>query len=295
MERTKKIKILIVDDEPENIKTIFSLLNCEIYRVFIAYNGKVAIEQAQKHLPDAIIMDWEMPVMNGMQAIGIIRNTEEIKNTPIIVATGKMTSVENLRIALETGANDYIRKPFDPIEIEARIKSMIRLREVQEKTLLLEKEIMEHKFNAMKREMDINLQAFAASKMRLIYLSKKNEELIKDLENFHAFISEQNRTSISNMISELKTNINSYNWKEFEYHFEKVHPNFFANLKKYSPEISANELELCVFIKLNMTNKEITSVTFKSSEALKKAKQRLKSKLGLNTEEDLFNFISNIE
>ena len=85
----------MVDDEPQNIKYLFEVLNAEIYRAFVASNGKSAVEQTLKHQPDAIIMDWDMPEMDGMEAIKIIRANEAIKDIPIIVATGKMTNVFN--------------------------------------------------------------------------------------------------------------------------------------------------------------------------------------------------------
>ena len=135
MDNNHKYKVLLVDDEPQNIKYLFESLNPDLYRVFVASNGMSAVELTLKQKPDAIIMDWDMPIMDGMEAIKIIRANNGIKDTPIIVATGKMTSVENLRTALKNGANDYIRKPFDPIEIEARVNSMIRLRIEQQKNI----------------------------------------------------------------------------------------------------------------------------------------------------------------
>jgi DNA-binding response OmpR family regulator len=135
MDNNQKYKVLLVDDEPQIIKYLFESLNPETYWMFVASNGRSAVEQTLKHRPDAIVMDWDMPIMDGMEAIKIIRANNGIKDTPIIVATGKMTSAENLRTALETGANDYIRKPFDPIEIQARVNSMIRLRMEQQKSI----------------------------------------------------------------------------------------------------------------------------------------------------------------
>ena len=136
MDNTHKYKILLVDDEPQNIKFLFESLDTEIYRVFVASNGKNAVELTLKLHPDVVVMDWDMPEMDGMEAISIIRDNEAVKDIPILVATGKMTSLENLHTALKTGANDYIRKPFDPIEIEARVHSMIRLGLEQQKTLI---------------------------------------------------------------------------------------------------------------------------------------------------------------
>ena len=295
METDNKYKILLADDEPQNIKNLFDALNADIYKVFVASNGKNAVEQAQKHCPDAIIMDWDMPEMDGMEAIRIIRATDNIKDIPIIVATGKMTTVENMRTALETGANDYIRKPYDPIEIEVRVNAMIRLNLEQQKAFAYEKEIMQHKIDKINQEMEINQQALTVSKSRLIYNSLHNESLIKNLQNISANVNKEAKEMIAQIISEMLLETKSFNWKEFENHFEKVHPQFFTNLHKRYPDLSNNETELCVFYKLNMTNKEIMAITYKTDIALKKARQRLKKKFCLDTDDSLYNFIKEIE
>jgi len=295
MNNSEKYKILLAEAEPQNVRLLFEALNPVIYRVFVASNGKSAVEQALRYQPDAIIMDWDMPEMNGMQAIKIIRATDEIKNIPIIVATGKMTSVGNLRTALETGANDYIRKPYDPIEIEARLKSMIRLNLEQQKIISLEKEITQQKLDEAQREMELNIQALSVSKLRLISNSKNNESLIGDLKNLSAHVDETGEKMISKIISSLKVDQVTINWKEFENHFEKVHPSFFSNLHARFPDLTNSESELCAFVKLNMTNKEILAVTHKNDNTLKKSRQRLKKALNLTTDDSLYNFIREFE
>ena len=295
MNNSEKYKILLAEDEPQNVRLLFEALNPGIYRVFVASNGKSAVEQALRYQPDAIIMDWDMPEMNGMQAIKIIRATDEIKNIPIIVATGKMTSVGNLRTALETGANDYIRKPYDPIEIEARLKSMIRLNLEQQKIISLEKEITQQKLDEAQREIELNIQALSVSKLRLISNSKNNESLIGDLQNLSAHVDETGEKMISKIISSLKVDQVTINWKEFENHFEKVHPSFFSNLHARFPDLTNSESELCAFVKLNMTNKEILAVTHKNDNTLKKSRQRLKKALNLTTDDSLYNFIREFE
>lgn len=293
MEITENYKILLVDDDPKNIRDLFEALNADRYKMFVAANGAKAIEQSLKHKPDAIIMDWDMPEMNGIDAIKIIRHHDEIKNIPIIMATGKMTSVENLRTALEIGANDYIRKPFDVIEIEARVNSMIMLHLEHKKNIELEKENLQAKLDKMSREIELNQQALAASKIRWLYNSAHNEILIKNLEKI-AQTNKKAEKMINEIVSELKTNDKSFNWTEFENHFEKVHPSFVSALLKRYP-VTTNEIQLCVFIKLNMTNREIIAITYKTEVAIKKARQRLKKKFGLNTDDSLHNYINEIE
>ena len=295
METNHKFKVLLVDDEPQNIKNLFEALNPEIYRAFVASNGEIAVQQTLKHQPDAIIMDWDMPEMDGMEAIKIIRASDDIKDIPIIVATGKMTSVENLRTALETGANDFIRKPYDPIEIEARVNSMIRLRLEQQKIVRLEKEIIQHKLEEVTHEMEIDHRALTASKIRLIYNNKNIELLIKELQNLGELVDTADEKKLTNIISSLKVNTATLNWKEFENHFEKVHPSFFTNLHKRFPDLSNNDTELCAFLKLDMTTNEMIAITKKNDNTLKKARQRLKKKFGLNPEDSLTSFIKEIE
>lgn len=295
MKLDNKYKILLADDEPQNIKNLFETLDSNVYRVFVAPNGMSAVELAIKHQPDAIIMDWDMPEMDGIEAIKIIRVSDVIKNIPIIVATGRMTTVENLRTALEAGANDYIRKPYDPIEIEARVNSMIRLNLKHQRIIELEKEIMQKEIDKINREYEINSQALTALKIRLLSNSKFNHLLVNDLQNICKLVDDITGKEICDIISKLKVNINCFNWKEYEVHFEKVHPAFIPNLIKNYPELTDNETELCTYMKLNMTTDEIIALTHKTKDALKKSKQRLKKKLRLDEERSLYEFINEVE
>lgn len=123
-----KDRILVVDDDPHNLRVIVGYLKeyRDIYQVLQATNGKIACQVAKKVLPDLIIMDWEMPVMNGIEAIKELKNDEQTKNIPVIMATA-LTASEKLQEALETGAVDYIRKPVEKVELIARIDSILKL------------------------------------------------------------------------------------------------------------------------------------------------------------------------
>jgi len=125
----KTYTILIADDYPENLNIIVEALE-EIempHKIMQATNGQILCELAEKWLPDLIITDWEMPKMDGIEAIKYLKNLESTKHIPIIMCTGIMTSSESLKIALEMGAIDYIRKPIDHIELQARVHSALKL------------------------------------------------------------------------------------------------------------------------------------------------------------------------
>jgi len=124
-----KKTILVIDDEPNNLKAILDCLKESNYKVLIATDGQKGYDIAISTLPDLIIMDWEMPVMNGIDTIKLLKQNESVKDIPVIMATGKMLHVNNLKEAIDAGAIDYIRKPFDKVELLARIQAALKLAE----------------------------------------------------------------------------------------------------------------------------------------------------------------------
>ena len=122
-------KILLIDDEPDIINSIINILEQEDsnYLFYQATNGLSGITAAERHQPQIIITDWDMPGLSGIGTIKRLKESEITKHIPVIMLTGKMTSSENLKTALDAGAIDFIRKPIDKIELIARTKSMLML------------------------------------------------------------------------------------------------------------------------------------------------------------------------
>jgi len=125
----KACKILIVDDEPNNIRAIRNCIteSGDFYILYQALNGNLALKIAITEKPDLIITDWEMPEMDGIELIKKLKADENTSEIPVIMCTGVMISSEHLHTALMAGAVDYIRKPIDKIELIARVKSMLQL------------------------------------------------------------------------------------------------------------------------------------------------------------------------
>ena len=136
--------ILLVDDQPENLQTMIKYLNetDSNYKILKAPNGKIAYDIAKRKKPSLIITDWDMPVMNGIEEIKLLRSDSNTKDIPVIVASGAMTLPENIKTAMEAGAGDYIKKPVDKIELSARVNSMLKLstsyKKIKEQNTLLE-------------------------------------------------------------------------------------------------------------------------------------------------------------
>lgn len=114
--------ILVCDDDKEIVKAIEIYLSKEGYKIYKAYNGKEALEIIEKNEIHLIILDIMMPKMDGMEAANRIRQT---KSVPIIMLSAKSEDYDKVA-GLNNGADDYITKPFNPIELIARVNSQIR-------------------------------------------------------------------------------------------------------------------------------------------------------------------------
>ena len=120
-------KVLICDDQPDIVNALKIYLKPEGYELLTASNGKEALELARE--ADLILMDIMMPVMDGIIATDKIR---EFSNVPIILLTAK-SETEDVVLGLNVGADDYITKPFVPVEVLARVRSQLRRYGMQSK------------------------------------------------------------------------------------------------------------------------------------------------------------------
>ena len=110
--KQKMKRILIVDDEPNIVMTLDYALQKNGFKVFIARNGFEALEIADKEIPDLVLMDVMMPIMDGYEATTQIRKNVAFKELPIISLTAKAMPEDKAK-SLEAGANDYLTKPVD--------------------------------------------------------------------------------------------------------------------------------------------------------------------------------------
>lgn len=131
-------RILVIDDLPENVFMLQDRLEHEGYEIITAYDGKSGIEKAQSELPDLILLDVMMPDINGIEVCKTLVNNKKTSEIPIILVTAK-TGAEDTKDGLDAGAYDYIKKPFNKIELLARVKSALKLSEANKLLLLTEK------------------------------------------------------------------------------------------------------------------------------------------------------------
>ena len=115
-------RILVCDDEKDIVSARSIYLTADGYQVFEAYNGKQALAIMEEEDIHLVLMDIMMPEMNGISAMVKIR---EKSNVPVILLTAKSEDTDKV-LGLTVGADDYITKPFNPVELQARVKSQLR-------------------------------------------------------------------------------------------------------------------------------------------------------------------------
>lgn len=123
----KNASILIVDDEPNNFDVIETFLYNENYQLYYAQNGHKAITSLERVEPDVILMDVMMPEMDGLETCRLIKQNPRWQTVPIIMVTA-LTSKEDLARCLSAGADDFISKPINGLELRSRVHSMLRIK-----------------------------------------------------------------------------------------------------------------------------------------------------------------------
>ena len=116
-------KVLVVDDDVKLLKMLKRTLVFENLDVLTATNGREALEVVQQEAPDLLIVDWMMPEMDGLELIQHLRDANN--RMPILMLTAR-DAVENRVFGLESGADDYLVKPFAPAELVARVHALLR-------------------------------------------------------------------------------------------------------------------------------------------------------------------------
>lgn len=284
-------KILIIDDNRDIIRMIANELKSHHinFNVINANNGLNGVSVAKQELPDLILMDWDMPIMDGLEAIRILKSLPDTQDIPVIMATGKMTNSEDLQTALEAGAIDYVRKPVDFIELSARINTALRIKEQQ------------HAINhLLQSEIDLKNRKLSTTSMLIVEKNNLLGQLHSKVLRLESSIGGTDLDETRVLAKQLKRQIVNHldvdsSWDTFKMHFEDVNPHFFSMLNKISDALTHKDLKICAYIKLRMDNKEIARLLNITSGSSRTALYRLKRKLGIPEEQNLREVIEQID
>ncbi len=124
---TDKVKILVVDDEPNIVQTLQDRLEMNEYNVVTACNGKDGLEKAKQEKPDVILLDVIMPIMDGHEMLEVLRKQPGCDSISVIMLTAR-SQTQDIARANACGIDDYIVKPFDLSELLEKIETVIENR-----------------------------------------------------------------------------------------------------------------------------------------------------------------------
>ena len=212
-----KSKLLLIEDEDSLAYTLKTFFEKKNFNVEIVKDGEDALFQAESMKPDVVLLDWMLPNMSGLEICRQIRTVKDIKKTPIIFLTAKGEEEDKLR-GLDTGADDYITKPFSQMELLARINALLRRSnpsnlddELSYKKLII-MNLKTHRVKREGKEVKLNPKEFDLLKL---FMENPGKVFSRDqlLDKIWGNINVEPRT-VDVHIRRLRKNINVNNTKD---------------------------------------------------------------------------------
>jgi len=203
---------------------------------------------------------------------------------------------ENGYVWFEVVAQNFLDHPAIKAVV-ANIRDISERKNVElalQESEAVKAQLLTNEIDRINRELETNQRSMTAATLKLIQNSERDAQTIDRLLEIEKDTSPEGKQKIKALISDNKRISYNSNWEEFEILFEKVHSSFYEKLNTQFPTLTANERKICAFLKLHMSNKDIAHITFQSDDALKKARLRLRQKLGLDREINLVAFLQNI-
>ena len=314
--------ILIIDDQATD-RLIYRRFLGEHYYGFIELaDGGKALQYLSRNKIDLILLDWQMPKVDGLETLKAIRRSMEYAQIPIIVITGKEDS-ESLELAFNFGCTDYIRKPVDRIELSARVQNVLELKKSQvtliqqsEELLRLYKIIQDQK-TTLEESLGFKRAAIEAHEEKIV---AEKEILERDVKTLSLQISKTMNQirHIKHIVSDLLDNTapdKIYpildNLKQVDKAINKIISSNQSNLEmkriievsdkelnrkllSINPKLTNLELRHCNYLNMNLSNHEIADIMNVELKSLQMSRYRIKKKLNIATEKTLREFIISI-
>jgi len=209
--------ILIVDDEPQNLKVVGAILQEEGYNFSFAGSGEDALKRIESRKPSLVLLDIMMPGMNGFEVCKVIKGKEDTRHIPVLMLSG-LSNEEDIARGLDIGADDFLTKPIRPLEMQARVKSLLRTRELFNKLQEAHK-VTENLVQMIAHDLRAPLTVV---KCISSLLKTKSDEKIKDFGERIHLSSNRAENMINDMLSvmnysreALKLTLENHNLKSF--------------------------------------------------------------------------------
>ncbi|MBN1487439.1 MAG: response regulator [Anaerolineae bacterium] len=189
----KKPLILVVDDNKRNVKLLVSILTPKGYEIASAYNGREALDSVREISPDLILLDVLMPEMDGFEVARVLRSQPETRAIPILMLTALRDMQDKIK-GLEAGADDFLSKPFNAIELLVRVRALLRIKQLHDE-LEIKNNLLENVLtHYVSKEIAAEILSDPEQKLQLGGKSCNVSVLFADIRGFTHF-SEQHKAS----------------------------------------------------------------------------------------------------
>jgi len=265
-------RLKVADDSAVNLTIMQDILSEAGYVILTVQNRKIAVKQAADYLPDLILMDWQMPVLNGIEALEILKKDPKTNEIPVIMVIGIATTAEHLQEAYQKDAIDFIKKPFEKIELLARVKAKLSF-------VTYYKLVIFNKNNEL-----------SASLLQLSQLTELHEQISKKLTRLKDDFPEL-ESHINEITGIVSVRLLNEAWKRYEENFMELNPSFYKLFIEVNPDISPPEIRLCTLLRLNMSSKETTAFIHQEEASIRVSRSRLRRRLGLGELDNLVGYL----
>lgn len=309
-------KVLIIEDEIVLKEEIATILEFEGFDVLQTDNGKDGLEIANTQSPDLILCDIMMPVMSGTEVLKNLMVSEKTKHIPFIFITA-LSERTDIRSGMESGADDYLIKPFTVSELLGSIKTRIEKAEMQKKIILksvsltknnmskrmieLKERIIEQNNNIDLLRLETQVQHKSQNERQSIAGTLINIENSIRLENLEKIVNRelQNKQPLINQ-EQLFVNLHNEmrkqspiakQWSVFQLKFSLLYPQFSENFICTFPNLKQPDLAFASAIAMNLSTLQIASLLNITAASVRKNRYRLKKKIGLQKEDNLDAFL----
>ena len=291
-------RILLVDDEPLNLELLrHNLLNLG-FDLFTATNGSEAVNMATLLNPDLVLLDWMMPELNGIEVVEKLKENSLTQHIPVIVMSGSKLTTKDLQTAFEAGAVDYIRHPIDPVELQARVKSMICMTESykrnnEQRSLILiqEYELSKKNNKILELEVEKSNNQLVNYSTKVIKYDDLNKRITDEIKALQESMGNDRVEDVCKIVDKYTLGPYKVNWNEFENLFDSTNNKFFAQLANDFPPLTPHEKKLCAYYRMNLSTKEIATLTFSSHGAIRIARNRLRKKMQIPEKVTIGSFL----
>jgi len=271
-----KYHIQVVHDDATTVTFLTVILEKGIdCKVSVVNDGHVVVQKAKEFLPNLILMVWLMPDLDGIEAVKLLKDDERTAIIPIIIITS-INDKAVLLNAYEAGATDVIDKPYNAEELLVRVKSALKMSDTQRENL------------------DVVRKEMLAKTLKSVYYDGLQSKLLNALKEFKGSTSkdtEKAESQLKELIRELEVNTKDKTWDRLETIILITEPEFLRKLGEKHQNLSRTEIKLCYLLRLNMSTKDISSLTFQTQESVHLARIRLRKKLYLKIEDNLPSYL----